>query len=129
MTNTQISRRLDRIERKLDLLCVAADIEIGMETKMDAAGEALKAEIEQLDTDVAADNAAVVAGGEAVVEAGAKFAELRILLEKQASGEALSDEEAEQLTTLGTEVDSSLTTASTQLTTHVQELGADTSAA
>ena len=96
---------------------------------MDAAGEALKAEIEQLDEDVAADNEAVIAAGEAVAETGAKFTELKELLEKQAEGEALSDEEAASLTTLAGEVDSSLNTASAQLTTTVKTLGEDTDAA
>lgn len=129
MTNTQISRRLDRMERKLDLLCVAADIEIGMETKMDQAGEALQAEIEQIDTDEQTELAEIKTGGEAVVTAGAKFAELKALIEQQASGEALSDEDAAKLSTLAGEVDTSIGTATTSLTAHVQELTSDTSEA
>lgn len=127
--DTDASRTLRRIERKLDLLLEAACIEINMEEKMDAAGEALKTEIEQLDADVKADNEAVIAGGEAVATAGTKFAELKALLEKQASGAALSDEEAASLTTLTTEVDTSLGAANTSLTEHVKALGEETAAA
>lgn len=96
---------------------------------MDEAGKALETAIEQLSADVKADNAAVVAGGEAVAAAGVKFAELKALLEKQASGGALTDAEAQTLTTLTGEVDSSLQSANTSLTEHVTELGTDTASA
>lgn len=126
MTNT--NRQLRRIERKIDLLLEAAEIEIDLEVQMDEAGAALQAEIEQLDEDVASDNAVVVSLGEAVASAATKFGELKELLEKQSSG-ALSDEEAEQLTTLATEVDGHLGEANAQATTQVQALGADTAGA
>ena len=95
---------------------------------MDAAGEALQNEIEKLDTDVVADNEAVVKGGEAVASAGTKFTELKALIEKQATG-ALTDEEAQKLTSLAGEVDTHLGEATTQLTEHVKQLGEEAAAA
>jgi len=95
---------------------------------MDAAGEAVKQELEGLDADVKDDNAIVVQAAEAVQESGEKFTELKGLLEKQAQG-ALTDEEATQLSTLAGEVDTSLKTADTELAAHVKTLGEDTAAA
>ena len=128
MTYTITGRRLARIERKLDLLLRDADIEIEELQMADAAGEALQAEVEKIDTDEQTELAEIAAGGEAVVEAGTKFSELKALIEKQASG-ALSDEEAEKVTALATEVDTSIGTATTALTAHVAELTADTAGA
>lgn len=96
---------------------------------MDAAGEALKAEIAQLDEDVAADNEAVVAGGTAIVVAGEKFAELKTQIEGLSAGQPLTDEEIEQLTAAAGEVDTHVGEATTSLTSHVQQLGEETSAA
>ena len=118
-----------RIERKLDLLLAAAEITIEEEINMDAAGEALQAKITALDADVTADNEAVVKGGEAIASAGTKFGELKALIEKQASGGALTDEEATTLTTLAGEVDSHLTAATTELDAHITQLGEETAAA
>lgn len=96
--------------------------------EVDAAGEAVKQEIEALDADVKEDNAELVQAGEAITTAGQKFAELKALLEKQAAG-ALSDAEAQQLSSLAGEVDTSLKSADTELAAHVKVLGEDTAAA
>jgi hypothetical protein len=109
-----ILRKLDALTREI--------------RKMDAAGEAVKQELEALDEDVAADNAVVVQAAEAIQASGEKFTELKGLLEKQATG-ALSDEEAQTLSTLAGEVDASLKTADTELAAHVKTLGEDTAAA
>jgi outer membrane murein-binding lipoprotein Lpp len=116
------------LDRKLKPIYDALGVIQQEVDKMDAAGEALQHEIDQLDADVKADNEAVVAGGEAVAAAGTKFAELKALLEKQATG-ALSDEEATQLTTLAGEVDGHLTSASTELQAHVKTLNEEAAAA
>ena len=128
MTYLTLRRQLGRIERKLDALLADADIEIEELQMADAAGEALQAEVEKIDADEQTELAEIKAGGEAVVTAGEKFAELKALIEKQATG-ALSDEEAEKLTTLAGEVDTSIGTATTELTSHVQELTGDTAGA
>lgn len=117
-----LDRKLRPIYRALGLLTQEV-------TQMDAAGEALKQKIEGLDADVVADNEAVVKGATAIASAGAKFAELKALLEKQASGGALSDEEAQALSTLSDEVGTHLGEATTSLDEHVTELEGDTSAA
>jgi hypothetical protein len=122
------ARTLRRIERKLDLLLKDAGIEIELEEHMDAAGEALQAEVAKIDADEQTELAEIASAGTAVVEAGTKFAELKALIEKQAQG-ALSDEEAAQLTTLAGEVDTHIGEATTSLTSHVAELTADTAGA
>lgn len=123
-----LRRRLARMERKLDALLAAAGIEIEMEEHMDAAGEALKQKIEGLSEEVGVENEEVVNVGNAVVSAGAKFEELKALLEKQAQA-ALTDEEAQTLSTLADEVGSHLSTATSELDAHVTKLGEETSAA
>lgn len=95
---------------------------------MDAAGTALQEKIDGLAADVKADNEAVVKGGEAVASAATKFAELKALLEKQATS-ALSDEEAQTLSTLTDEVDGSLKSGTTELDAHVTQLGEATASA
>ena len=123
------TRELERIlDRKLQPIRDMLALLVQEVAQMDAAGEALKSKIEGLSADVTADNAAVVKTGEAVAAAGAKFAELKALLEKQASG-ALSDAEATELATLAGEVDSHLGEATSQLDAHVTQLGEATSAA
>lgn len=96
---------------------------------MDTAGEALQAEVEKIDTDEQTELAEIKAGGEAVVKAGEKFAELKALLEKQATTGALSDEEAAKLASLAGEVDTHIGEATTELTTHINTLTEDTAAA
>lgn len=118
-----------RVERKLDALLEAAGIIIDEEIHMDAAGQALQAELEKIDTDEQAELAEIKVGGEAVVNAGTKFAELKALIEKQASGTALTDEEATQMTTLAGEVDTHIGEATTELTTHVTNLNEEAQAA
>jgi predicted S18 family serine protease len=121
LLDSTLERHLWPIKRALRL--------IGQEEHhMDQTGEALQQEIAKLGEDVAADNAAIVAGGEAVASAATKFAELKGLLEKQAQG-ALSDDEATQLTALASEVDEHLGEGTTQLTQHVAELNEASSAA
>jgi hypothetical protein len=130
ITHEELECIVDRVvERRLRPVIRALRGIQQEEQTMDAAGEALQAEIKQLDADVQADNAAVVAGGEAVANAGGKFAELKAIIEKQVAGGALSDEEAAAMQTLAGEVDTHLGEATTQLTTHVKELGDDTAAA
>ena len=96
--------------------------------QMDAAGEALQAELQKVDTEEQETLAEVKAGGEAIVAAGTKFTELKELLAKQAGG-ALSDEEAAKLTTLADEVGTHIGEATTQLTEHVKQLNEEAAAA
>jgi methyl-accepting chemotaxis protein len=116
-----LDRKLRPIERALGLL----NREVN---QMDATGEALKAAVEQLSGEVQSENEEIVNVATAVTSAGSKFEELKALVEKQTSG-ALSDEEAEQLSTLLGEVGGHISTATTELTSHVQTLEQDTSAA
>jgi hypothetical protein len=101
----RILRRLDEIE----------DLIRKEQQDMDAAGEALKASIEGLQTEENETHAAVAA-------AGTKFTELKEKLEHVVTTGALSDEEAAALTALANGV-------ATNLTEATDTLKADTAAA
>ena len=126
---TEDRRWRERIERKLDLLLLAAGIEIKLEVHMDAAGQALEAEVAKIDADEQTELAQIQAGGEAVVAAGTKFSELKAQIESLKNSGALSDTEAEALLTKANEVDEHIGTATTELTAHVAQLNEESAAA
>ena len=120
-------RQLDRIEGKIDLLLRVGGLQLEMEAVMDEQGTQLQQEVEKIDADQQTELAEVKAAGEAIVAAGAKFGELKALVEKQSTG-ALTDEEAAKLTALAGEVDSHIGEATAQLGEHVAQLNEESGA-
>lgn len=122
-------RELDQaLERHLRPIYKALGL-IQQEAEMaDATGQALEAEIAQINTDEQTELAEIKTGGEAIVAAGTKFTELKELLAKQATG-ALSDDEAQRLDALATEVDTHLQEGTSALTEHVKALNEEAAAA
>jgi chromosome segregation ATPase len=127
--NEDDRRRWGRIEWKLDRLLQGQAQSIQLEESMSEAAEALTAEITQLGTDVAADNAAIVSAGEAVAAAGTEFTSLKTEIEGLQVGAPLTEEQITALTAKATEADTQLTTGTTALTEHVATLGAETAGA
>jgi chromosome segregation ATPase len=122
-------RLLERIGDQNDLILQKLGVVIQEENEMSEAAEALTAEITQLGTDVAADNAAIVTAGEAVAAAGTEFTSLKTEIEGLQAGVPLTEEQITALTAKATEADTQLTTGTTALTEHVSSLTADTAGA
>jgi chromosome segregation ATPase len=122
-------RLLERIRDQNDLILQKLGVVIHEENEMSEAAEALTAEITQLGTDVAADNAAIVTAGEAVAAAGTEFTSLKTEIEGLQAGVPLTEEQITALTAKATEADTQLTTGTAALTEHVQALGAETAGA
>lgn len=95
-----------------------------LEDKMDAAGEALKnqiAEVQASETEISED---VVKAGEAIAAAVTDIESLNAKIAGLESGVALSDEEAASLKSEAEAVKNGLATAATELTAHVASLAA-----
>lgn len=125
-----IYRRLGCIDRKIDLVIRAQGIDTKhLEEQMNEAAQALEAEIAKVETDEQGQTAAIVAGGEAIAGASAKFGELKTEIEGLQAGSTLSQEQIESLTAKATETDTQITEGATQLTTHVAQLNEAAAAA
>jgi uncharacterized protein involved in exopolysaccharide biosynthesis len=112
MSTQSIERRLGRIERLLAAIAADLKIEIEMETQMSEASDALKAEVDQINTETSEVHAGVAAAGTVLASVETKLAE--------ALGKAtgISDEEAKALT-------DSLTTAQSSLAEAAKTLNED----
>jgi chromosome segregation ATPase len=122
-------RLLERIAWQNDRILQQLGVVIQEENEMSEAAEALTAEITQLATDVAADNAAVVTAGEAVAAAGTEFTALKTEIEGLQAGVPLTEEQITALTTKATEADTQLQTGTASLTEHVASLQSETAGA
>ena len=96
---------------------------------MDEVAQSLKAEIATLAADETADNAAIVAAGEAIANAGTQFSALKAKIESLSAGQTISDEELAALKSEVAAVDGKITTGTTELAAHAKQLSEAAAAA